>query len=164
MEKAIMTIKTLQEQLKAAIADRDAWVGFNEIQGQMKHDDPNYESSHSCKLMRDPALRKGYTRCRNKKYGSCAFYHCRCRDRHSYQCWLEHHKQFHPEDKQLLVHNDCQECNRLRDEEVAFMNVSISKLNNKIKCMSSHADIVKEMILPKRSGELPVGDDTSERA
>jgi hypothetical protein len=146
----------LEERLNAATKDRDVWKIFDENRGQMKDDDPNFGPSFSCKLVRDPTLRKGYTRCRNKKYDECAFHHCRCRDRKSYQDWLKHHKKDHPKDKLLVVHNDCQECKRLRDEEVVFMDGAILKVNNKIKSMGSLADIVREMIPPERTWEPPV--------
>lgn len=159
-----MNTRTLQEQLKAAIADRDVWEGFNGSRGQMKLDDPNYESSYSCKLMRDPTLRKGYTRCKSKKYGDCTFY--RCSERESYKKWLEHHQQAHPNDKLLLVHDDCDECNKLRNEEVKFMNDRISKLNNKINRMNSLAEIAEMTMKPSVDDDRIEANDKmfSERA
>jgi hypothetical protein len=158
-----MNVKFLEEQLIAATKDRNVWEGFDGKRGQMKDDDPNFEPSFSCKLVRDPTLREGYTHCRNKKYGECTFYHCRCRDRKSYQDWLKHHKKDHPKDKLLLVHDDCHECKRLQDDEVAFMDDAILKLNNKIKRMVSLADIVRDMIPPERK-ENPHVDEKGFKA
>ena len=98
-------------------------------------------------FMRDPTLRKGYTRCKSKKYGECVFY--RCSERRSYQKWLEHHEKAHPNDKLLLVYDDCNECNKLRAEEIRFMKDRISKLNNKINRMNSLAEIAEMLRNPR---------------
>ncbi|MGB7545014.1 MAG: hypothetical protein WBL92_05365, partial [Methanothrix sp.] len=111
--------------------DRDVWERFNKSQGQMKIDDTQYESSFSCKLVRNPKLSKGDTYCKNTEFGNCAFYRCRCKDRKSYQDWLQHHEEKHPEETHLYI--SCNECDNIRKKEVGFMNYIISSLEIELK-------------------------------
>jgi hypothetical protein len=141
-----MDEKILERKIEAAKKDRDVWKRFSKIRGQMKDDNPQFEPSFSCKLVRNPALPDGYTYCKNEEFGKCVFY--RCKDRPSYLGWLEHHRQFHPKDDHLYV--ACNECRILRDKEVDFMDGAISDLKRKLKkgeLIRSLADIAKNRIM-----------------
>jgi len=139
-----MDKKTLEKKIEAAKKDRDVWEGFSKTRGQMKDDDPQFEPSFSCKLVRNLALPEGYTYCRNEEFGNCAFY--RCKDRPSYLEWLEHHRLYHPKDDHLYV--VCNECRILRDKEVEFMDEAISKLKRELgkdELRNSLDDVAKKL-------------------
>ena len=102
--------KILEKKIETAKKDRSVWEGFSKIRGQMKIDDLEYESSFSCKLVKNPKLPKGDTYCKHTEFGKCAFY--RCENRQSYRDWLQHHEDKHKEEKYLFV--SCNECNNIR--------------------------------------------------
>ena len=147
MRKELGELKIIEKKLEAAKKDLEEWKGFSDTVGQLKIDDPDFEPSLSCQLM-GISKKDDLAYCRSAKYDKCVFY--RCQDRPSYQKWLEHHKQYHPNDDRLYL--ICNECRLLRDKEVGFMNDAISDLEIKLnqvkrkgERLSSLADVANKM-------------------
>jgi hypothetical protein len=124
-----MDKKILEKKIEAAKKDLDVWEGLSKTRGLMKDDDLQFESSFSCRLVKNLTLPEGYTYCENKEYGKCAFY--RCKDRLSYQEWQKHHRSNHSNENNLYV--SCNECNNIRNNEVGFMKSAISKLERDLE-------------------------------
>lgn len=124
-----MDKKTLEKKIEAARKDLDVWEGLSKTRGLMKDDDPQFESSFSCRLVKNLTLPEGYTYCENKDFGKCAFY--RCKDRLSYQEWQKHHLLNHSNENNLYV--SCNECINIRNKEVDFMKSAISKLERDLE-------------------------------
>lgn len=119
--------KILEEKIEAAKKDLEDWKSFSDTIGQAKPDDPDYELCFSCTLMR-VSEKDDIDCCKSTKYGKCVFYGCL--DRPSYKEWLKHHKQFHPKDDRLYV--ACDECNNIRNKEVALNEKAIHDLEKEL--------------------------------
>jgi hypothetical protein len=132
--------ETAEKKIEAAKKDLDVWENLSETRGLTKEGKPSYESSFSCKLVKDPKLPEGYTKCKNKKFGKCVFYRCNLRD--NYQYWLKHHHQNHRYEDLLYI--SCNECNNIRNIEVEFMKSAISKFKMDLEKEERIAELRKK--------------------